>query len=456
MKNEITVVLNGFNRPEHLLEQINSIKNQTIQAKEIMLWINNTEGFDEEIINQVTTVSSNKNFGVWARFTFALNAKTEFICVIDDDTIPGSKWLENCINTMKTHEGLLGTRGLIFKDNSSYHNHFVHGWETQNNEPVEVDIVGHSWFFKKEWLWSMFRELPPDSEDFYRVGEDMFFSYSLKKYLGLNTYVPPHPIEDKELWGSLKAIQYGSIKASSNFSVSEMRAFYGQLIGRGWKILSVKDGYSPPIINHQHKFVDGYNNQYISEYIVPEDVKGGICIDVGCNSGSFTDFYKDYFSKIYFIEPQKELYKGLVNKFKNYEHLIGFNLAVWSEDRKDLTLVNHANHDSGSVGVKEGSINNDWTDEIVNLVDSISLDTLHKMINATIDYAKIDCENSEYEFLFNKDLSNIRYICMELHAQMGEEKFYELINHIQKTHNLVSGSEEHLTNAHQILLYKLR
>jgi FkbM family methyltransferase len=206
---------------------------------------------------------------------------------------------------------------------------------------------------------------------------------------------------------------------------------------------------------HRHGFVNDYNSKYIHEYQIPEDVKDGICVDVGCNDGAFTNVYKDFFKKIYFIEPQKELYERLVNKFKDYEHLIGINLAVWSEDNKNLTLVQHTNNDSGSVGVKEVT-NDDWTNQTINLIDSISLDTLNKMINTTIDYIKIDCENSEYEFLYGKDLSNIRYICMELHVQMGEEKFNTLINYIQKTHDLISGVENYVINHNQVVLYKLR
>jgi hypothetical protein len=45
---------------------------------------------------------------------------------------------------------------------------------------------------------------------------------------------------------------------------------------------------------------------------------------------------------------------------------------------------------------------------------------------------KIDCENSEYHLLMNKDLSKIKYIGMELHGQMGETNFYQLVNHILK------------------------
>lgn len=84
----ITAILNGYKRPQFLQEQVDAINNQTIKPVEIMLWQNNTEGFDSELTSKLTTASSNKNLGVWARFAFALNAKTEYICIFDDDTIP--------------------------------------------------------------------------------------------------------------------------------------------------------------------------------------------------------------------------------------------------------------------------------------------------------------------------------------------------------------------------------
>ena len=95
---EITVILNGYKRPQFLKEQINAIENQTIKPKEIMLWQNNSEGFENIVPNNIITAVSNKNLGVWARFSYALNAKTEYICIFDDDTIPGSKWFENCLD----------------------------------------------------------------------------------------------------------------------------------------------------------------------------------------------------------------------------------------------------------------------------------------------------------------------------------------------------------------------
>lgn len=55
-----------------------------------------------------------------------------------------------------------------------------------------------------------------------RYGEDMHLSYSVKKNLELNTYVPPHPVNDKELWGSMPdtAIAYGEEAVAVSFDNS--------------------------------------------------------------------------------------------------------------------------------------------------------------------------------------------------------------------------------------------
>jgi len=204
---EITAVLNSYKRPWALPAQYDAVKNQSVAPKEIFLWQNcgredkKLEPLDRVIANQVTAAAiSSTNFGVWARFAFALNATTEYICILDDDTIPGHNWFKNCLDTMKTHEGLLGTNGVIFED-LDYNKYTQHGWAKPNEEVQEVDIVGHAWFGKREWLGAFWRDAVFPRHCL--SGEDIHFSYSIQKYLGLKTYVPPHPRSDMTLWGSM-------------------------------------------------------------------------------------------------------------------------------------------------------------------------------------------------------------------------------------------------------------
>jgi len=223
----VTVVLNGFKRPHTLQKQFEALKQQTVQDFETILWINLVEktslNFDQSIINECHSIIANTNYGVWGRFTVALNARTKYVCVIDDDTIPGKKWLENCLTTMQTHQGVLSTRGvianygydLLYPSPESY---TAVGWCSQNEQTTRVDMGCHSWFFEKTWLRAFFAEMP---EVFpMRYGEDMHLSYAVKKYFGLNTYVPPHPKNDMDLWGSMPdtAISYGTDAAAVSWS----------------------------------------------------------------------------------------------------------------------------------------------------------------------------------------------------------------------------------------------
>ena len=101
--NKITVILNGFRRAKNLNEQLEALQNQTIKPDEILLWYNNPNNGTEpnyDIGTKIPTAYCNYNWGVWARFYFALNAKNPYICVFDDDTIPGKKWLENCFRSL--------------------------------------------------------------------------------------------------------------------------------------------------------------------------------------------------------------------------------------------------------------------------------------------------------------------------------------------------------------------
>ena len=255
----ITVILNGYKRPENLNEQLEAIKNQTVKADEILFWYNNPG--DHDLINydigtEIAGAYCNYNFGVWARFAFAFMAKGDYVCIFDDDTIPGKKWLENCMNTMKTNEGLLGTVGLVYPqplppEKSSYYEPYARvGWPDGGNieQTMEVDLVGHSWFFKKEWLSHMWREIPDPK--YNTCGEDMHFSYMLQKYAGIKTFVPPHPISDKEMWGSIKGGTYGGDSASlweSNQPSIEgvpfkqlMNQYFHEQRVKGWKLVYEK------------------------------------------------------------------------------------------------------------------------------------------------------------------------------------------------------------------------
>ena len=197
----ITVVLNAFKRQDFLKKQIECVFNQTIPAEKVLVW-NNGEPVDlDGYGDRVMIANNSENLGVWSRFAYALNAETEYVCVLDDDTFPGPRFFENCMRQMEVEPALLGTRGLRFLSASRYHPFEAFGWNEPNEETEIVDIIGHAWFFKREWLGAFWRELPPLGSS-RLVGEDMHLSFMLQKHLGIKSMIPPHPKNDKSVWGS--------------------------------------------------------------------------------------------------------------------------------------------------------------------------------------------------------------------------------------------------------------
>lgn len=197
----VTVILNAFKRQEYLNNQIRCVMHQTAPVERLLIWNNGSEldlGFHGE---KVVIANNSSNLGVWARFSYALNAETEYVCILDDDTFPAPRFFENCLFHIKREPALLGARGLRFLSPFRYHPFVSFGWDAPNDKAEIVDIVGHAWFFKRDWLAAFWRELP--SLDTSRlVGEDMHFSFMLQKHLGIRTMVPPHPENDRSIWGS--------------------------------------------------------------------------------------------------------------------------------------------------------------------------------------------------------------------------------------------------------------
>lgn len=242
-KSKVSAIINLYKRQSTCVEIYNALTMQTYPITHIYVWVNGQVNECErkdlrEAMPMARFVFCDENMGVWARFAFGLNMHTEFSVVFDDDTIPGSRWIENCMKCMSCEEALYGTVGLIYNKPLSYMNHRRIGWPAPNIHSIVVDIVGHSWFFKTDWLRQYWHEVD-DIDAITFCGEDMHFSYALQA-IGIRTIVPPHPIDDMELWGSLKGFEAGTGEEAISISGkgSMMDVPLKRLVERGFKLVS--------------------------------------------------------------------------------------------------------------------------------------------------------------------------------------------------------------------------
>jgi len=199
----ISVILNVYKRPHMLEKQIQAIKNQSIPIKSenIHIWYNKSDVIQYFPIDKdIRTYACNWNTKFYGRFTIPLLVRTPFVAMFDDDTIPQKDWLKNCLDTIENKEtnGILGGSGVIILSRR-YAPNQKFGWNAgHSNKTERVDLVGHAWFFRQEWVKYMWYEKPCSWDN----GEDIMFSYLAQKYGNINTFVPPHPETNKDLWSA--------------------------------------------------------------------------------------------------------------------------------------------------------------------------------------------------------------------------------------------------------------
>jgi hypothetical protein len=230
--------LNCYRRPEYLQEQIQAIREQTVQPEQIWVWVNHhpdNDGFDFESLNVDRIIHNNYNWKFYGRFSAALLAQTKFVALFDDDTIPGSEWFENCLTTYQSHPGILGGVGVQLKEERYYGHHRV-GWSNPNEEVEEVDLVGHAWFLPRTSVVDLWREVPYCWDN----GEDIQLSYLAQKYSQTKTYVPPHPRTNPQMFSSTKGMEYG-VDSKATSSPANHQVFYTErdncvrnAIANGW------------------------------------------------------------------------------------------------------------------------------------------------------------------------------------------------------------------------------
>lgn len=172
-----------------------------------------------------------------------------------------------------------------------------------------------------------------------------------------------------------------------------------------------------------------------ANYPIPLNCVKKTAVDIGANSGLVTYELAKQFSVVHSYEPLYFLFEKI--NAQKPENVMLYHEAV-SNKLGETSIITHFNNDSGSCAIKDCVDNvivkKHWTGNEVNKVNMVDLETVLTRCGGKINYLKMDCENSEFLILMNKDLTEIDYIAIELHNQMGEENYNLLRSWVSKTH----------------------
>ncbi len=195
----VTAILTVYKRGQYLSAQIDALREQSVPPTEIWVWCNSSDVPMQDYSNLADrVVVSNSNWKFWGRFALANMARTQYVCLFDDDILPQINWIKNCLDTISNGtNGILGGSGVLLPATGGYSSKHKVGWNGHHyDQTTQVDLVGHAWFFDKNHLKYLWEEPPYSWEN----GEDIHFSAMALKHGGIGTFVPPHPEKDHSLW----------------------------------------------------------------------------------------------------------------------------------------------------------------------------------------------------------------------------------------------------------------
>ena len=143
-------------------------------------------------------------------------------------------------------------------------------------------------------------------------------------------------------------------------------------------------------------------------------------LHVGAHEGLEIEHYKDYnFNKIYFFEPQKNIYQKLLNNVSQYDNVECFNFALGSENKLDYINKSKGNDGLSSSILKpdlhlkvQPSIKFDNKEEIeIKRYDSLKIQQ--------VNFLTLDVQGYELEVLkgFGQELKNLKFIFTEINTK---------------------------------------
>jgi FkbM family methyltransferase len=156
-------------------------------------------------------------------------------------------------------------------------------------------------------------------------------------------------------------------------------------------------------------FADNGDNTHNITYDLNED---SVVMDIGGYNGAWVDsIISKYNPNIYIIEPIKDFYLGMVNKFSNNKKVNLLNVGISTENKNGFIFLNR---DSSSSNIDNGkSIE----------VQFNTIETIFKKFKLnSVDLIQINIEGDEYSIMehmiANKFINKFKNIQVQFHCHI--------------------------------------
>lgn len=249
----ITAVITLWKR-NYLEEQLESLLTQTHPPEQIVLLQNEAGAMDiGPVVDTfrkrhpgIICIKSDVNLKYFVRFTIGSLLQTEYLLFIDDDIIPGRRWLELCVEKSRQYNAVIAPSGrLIPKDSFRPEKMFIFrrtekymigdaSYTEENLAPrdTHVDYGCNSYFIRSEWIRHFWAVWPHTLQS----GEDIHLSASLMIGGAIPTVVPQQT--SAETSGNLRRTYGGDVHASwrhKDFISTREQVFRYLILEKNWR-----------------------------------------------------------------------------------------------------------------------------------------------------------------------------------------------------------------------------
>jgi len=182
-----------------------------------------------------------------------------------------------------------------------------------------------------------------------------------------------------------------------------------------------------------------------------------LVIDCGCNVGGFAEAWKWRFNK--FLAIDASLYN--IQQYQKHHHHPTLHKALsnedgkWVELRKYMSGIDDTNSGNfGITGFVNEANNHGYNSEDWEEVQTISLESILNGVES-VGLLKVDIEGGEFDFLYKKDLTKIKWITGEFHNWLFQydDRGVQLLDWISETHLEVYSMGDGI-NTHYTKLWK--
>jgi glycosyltransferase involved in cell wall biosynthesis len=230
----LVVVLTVHLRPQSFIPQLELIHAQSVRPQQIWAVVNAQDDVTRDMVfrsglDQV--YFANPNSGFYSRFALSGLAQTDWVCLLDDDCLPGLEWFETCLELAKTTDGFLAPWGARVAAKRLYGLSFE-----RPTVLTQVDYIGHAYFMRPEWTSHLFRE-----KLFTGIaGDDIELCARAQRLAGIRSFVTPYPPDCPARWGDTDDQRFG-LMPQANFwrhgYLAERDSVIGNEIAKGWQLV---------------------------------------------------------------------------------------------------------------------------------------------------------------------------------------------------------------------------